>query len=66
MKTLTATAALTVMFLSAGAIAGNDPHQPRATLVQPANMTVIMKNQSWPVKGRITVESCKLNRCIDV
>ncbi len=66
MKTLIATATLTVMFLSAGAFAGN--HRPT---VQPAgshnaNMTVVSKNQSWPVRGMITVESCNLARCIEI
>lgn len=52
MKTLTATAALTIMFLSAGAFAGNN-HR----LVPAANLTVIEKNQSWPVAP------CSLVRC---
>ncbi|MGH6907816.1 MAG: hypothetical protein ACREDX_08165 [Aestuariivirga sp.] len=49
MKTLTATLALTVLFLSAGAFAGN--HQRMASPAPKANMTVIEKNQSWPAAG---------------
>ena len=42
MKTISATAALTMMFLSAGAFAGN------IRLPDPGGMTVIEKNQAWP------------------
>ena len=63
MKTLIATATLTVMFLSAGAFAGNN--HPRHG-VHNANLTVISKNQSWPVAGMITVEACNLARCIEI
>jgi len=45
MKTIAATALLTIMFLSAGAFAGNTPiAKPAAT----GGMTVIEKNQAWP------------------
>ena len=45
MKTLAATLALTIMFLSAGAFAGN------TRIAEPApsgGITIIEKNQSWP------------------
>ncbi len=42
MKTLAATAALTIMFLSAGAFAGN------TQLAGTGGLTVIEKNQAWP------------------
>lgn len=48
MKTLAATAALTIMFLSAGAFAGNSPIAP-ATDSTGNNLTVIEKNQAWPL-----------------
>jgi hypothetical protein len=63
MRTAITTAALTVAFLSAGAFANN------AQLLAPArpmNVTVIVKNQIWPIKPVIVIESCKVNRCIDV
>ena len=67
MKTLIATATLTVMFLSAGAFAGsNSGHAPANPWVKPANVTVISKNLAWPLPGRITVETCRVKRCIDI
>jgi len=67
MKTLIATATLTVMFLSAGAFAGGaHPGLADATLYNPANLTVIAKNAAWPAAGHITVEPCKVSRCIDI
>ncbi|MBC8037336.1 MAG: hypothetical protein H7X89_08975 [Rhizobiales bacterium] len=44
MKTAAATALLTIMFLSAGAFAGNGHRVNLASI----NITVIEKNQSWP------------------
>lgn len=71
MHTRIATAALTVMFLSAGAFAGGTHgHAPRHMLAasdaKPLNITVISKNAAWPLPGHITVEGCRLNRCIDI
>ncbi len=66
MKTTVATAILTVIFLSAGAFAGSGIRQPVTAPAQHANVTVIAKNQSWPVMGQITLESCVVNRCIDI
>ena len=62
MKTLIATASLTILFLSAGAFASNNSAPIRAH----TNVTVIEKNQSWPVQGRITVEPCADVACYDV
>ena len=56
MKTLIATAALTIMFLSAGAFAGNNSRMA-PSVANPANVTVIEKNQSWPAAP------CSLVRC---
>jgi hypothetical protein len=65
MKTLIATATLTIMFLSAGAFAGND--MPMATLVKSpiSNVTVITKNGQWPVKGQTSFDACSVRRCLD-
>ncbi len=57
MKTLAATLALTIMFLSAGAFAGNNHHlaPSAANLLNSNNITVIEKNQSWPLASCSTV-----------
>jgi hypothetical protein len=52
MRTFAATAALTIMFLSAGAFAGSN-HRPASSS---ANVTVIEKNQSWPA-GSLLIET---------
>ncbi len=63
MKTPIATFVLTVAFLSAGAFAASEmkpaAHPPGA------NITIITKNQAWPLKGQITLEACRINPCRD-
>lgn len=69
MKTLTTSLILSVMFLSAGAFAGASSKAPApavAEAAEPTNITVIEKNQAWPLPGRISVEPCSASRCIDV
>lgn len=66
MKTTAATLALTIMFLSAGAFAGSNPHAPHRTLAFDANVTVIEKNQNWPVLIESPVKACAEVRCIDI
>ncbi len=66
MKTLTATAALTVMFLSAGAFAGSGNVSPPVLAGHKTNVTVITKNQAWPVRRQIAVTACDISRCIDI
>ena len=65
MKTLIVTATLTVMFLSAGAFAGNDPQMATVANSQISNVTVITKNGQWPAKGQISFDACSLRRCLD-
>ena len=65
MKTVIATAALTIMFLSAGAFAGNDTGTAIVAKSPAANVTVISKNGQWPVKGQISFDACALRRCMD-
>ena len=60
MKTLISVVILTIAFLSAGAFA----EQP--VQIQKANITVVYKNQAWPVKGQIAIDSCSFNACIDI
>jgi hypothetical protein len=62
MNTLIATATLTVMFLSAGAFAGNDMTTAKSQI---SNVTVIAKNGQWPVKGQISFDACSVRRCLD-
>ena len=67
MRTRIATATLTVMFLSAGAFAGGtNGHMPHLQVAEPAHITVINKNMAWPLAGHVTVETCKVTRCIDI
>lgn len=66
MKTLTTSLILSVMFLSAGAFAGASRTVTATVVANPANITVIEKNQAWPLAGQISVEPCSANRCIDV
>ena len=63
MKTLIATTLLTAALLSAGAFANNVKGRPDARLT---NVTVILKNQVWPIKSQMSVEPCRLTRCLDV
>ena len=65
MKTLIATATLTVMFLSAGAFAGSDMSVATTAKSQISNVTVIAKNGQWPVKGQISFDACSVRRCLD-
>jgi hypothetical protein len=63
MKTLTLSAALAALFLSAGAFAGAPVIAPK---IVKANVTIIHKNSHWPVKGLITFDACALKRCIAI
>ena len=64
MNTILATAALSVMFLSAGAFA--DRPVAKAPAPEVTNVTVITKNSVWPLKGQITTDSCQYVRCIGI
>ena len=50
MKAILATAALTAMFLSAGASANNDSLATPVAKSSIVNVTVISKNNPWPMK----------------
>ena len=62
----TVTAALTILFLSAGAFAGDGHPMVRPLRVENANVTIVAKNQPWPRAGAITVEPCTMARCVDI
>lgn len=66
MRTLTATAILSIMFLSAGAFAGDNRAPATVKPIKNENVTVMIKNQAWPVAGQISVDPCSANRCIDI
>jgi hypothetical protein len=61
MKAILATAALTAMFLSAGASANNDSLATPVAKSSIVNVTVISKNNQWPMQ----VEACRQRRCLD-
>jgi hypothetical protein len=61
MKTLFATAIVTAALLSAGAFANDTTGHAPAKL---SNVTVIVKNQAWPAKAEMTVEPCRVRRCV--
>ncbi len=66
MKTIAASAILSVMFLSAGAFAGSSHTVSQPALPKAENVTVILKNQAWPMAGQISVDPCAVNRCIGI
>lgn len=67
MKTIIATATLTIMFLSAGAFAGSNDSAPKVHKPSlKTNVTVIEKNMAWPLPTQVTVDPCRINRCIDI
>jgi hypothetical protein len=61
MKTL-ATLALAALFLNAGAFAKH----PLPAPVKRVNVTVIAKNQLWPIKLHDGLADCDARRCIDI
>lgn len=73
MKTLTTSIILSVMFLSAGAFAGAShtthrtaPVTATAAEAKPENVTVVGKTSVWPLAGHVSVEPCKLRRCVEI
>jgi hypothetical protein len=68
MKTLTTSMLLSVIFLSAGAFAGPGHDNLRAPAAPAAsdNVTVVAKNSVWPPAAQVSMEPCKIRRCIDI
>ena len=52
---------VTAALLSAGAFASDISGGAPAKL---PNVTVIVKNQAWPVRNEMTVEPCRVRRCV--
>ncbi len=65
MKTSIVTALLAVAFLSAGAFA-NGKSTSGLAAVSASNQTIIVKNQSWPLKEMMTVEPCAAVACVNI
>ena len=67
MKTLTTSMLLSVIFLSAGAFAGpnRDVVQAPAAPAAAENVTVVAKNGIWPPAAQVSMEPCKIRRCLD-
>jgi hypothetical protein len=63
MKTLIATASVTIALLSVGAVANDYAFRAPTEL---ANVTVIAKNQAWPLKTQMTVEPCRVTQCVSL
>jgi hypothetical protein len=62
LKTLTLSAALAAMFLSAGAFAGASSTAP---MIVKTNITIIHKNSQWPIKGQVSSDVCAVLRCVE-
>ena len=60
MKTAIATTLLAILMLNAGAFASDNRAYLKSTTGK-ANVTVMTKNQAWPVRSQITVEPCAAN-----
>ncbi len=62
-RTITiAAAAIGLLAAGAVAVAATVPE----TGVPAANVTVITKNKSWPIKGLITMDPCAITACQEV
>jgi hypothetical protein len=68
MKKTVSIALLTIAFLSAGAFAsvGIGPNALKLVKTAASNQTIVVKNQAWPLKERMTVEPCRASRCISI
>jgi hypothetical protein len=70
MKTLTTSMLLSVIFLSAGAFAGSNrdavPAPAPAAAAVASNVTIVAKNGIWPPAAQVSMEPCKIRRCLDV
>jgi hypothetical protein len=67
---LTASMLLSVIFLSAGAFAGQGPHKQMAPAAPAAsttsNVTTVAKNGVWPPAALVSMEPCTIRRCYDI
>ena len=64
MRTAVATALLAGLLLNAGALASDNRAYLRAR-VKESNITVMIKNQSWPARHPTTLAPCSHAGCFD-
>jgi hypothetical protein len=64
MRTVVATTLLAGFLLNAGAFACDNRAYLRAGAKQ-SNITVMIKNQSWPARHPVTLVPCSNNGCFD-
>jgi hypothetical protein len=65
MKSVVYTLLLVGLLLNAGAFASDNRAYLRGKAKE-ANITVLTKNQAWPVRHATTLEPCALGGCSDV
>lgn len=65
MRTLVSSMALSILFLSAGAFAGNTPKNVTTIVAQPANVTVVYKNNAAPLLPP-ALTSCAVVNCVEI
>jgi hypothetical protein len=63
MKSLIATAALTLIIMSAGAVASIGHNHPAVRNPAVFNVTVIHKNVTWPAAFATSIETCQPLAC---
>ncbi|MFZ5672327.1 MAG: hypothetical protein ACOZAM_05115 [Pseudomonadota bacterium] len=63
---LLATTFLAAVLLNAGAFTSDNRAYLRAKIAADTNITVLTKNQAWPVKSQMKIEPCSLDGCVGV
>jgi hypothetical protein len=63
MKSLIATIALTLIIMSAGAVASIGHNHPAVRNPAVFNVTVVHKNENWPAAGATSIENCLDKGC---
>ena len=64
MRTAVATALLAGFLLNAGALASDNRAYLRARVTE-SNITVMIKNQSWPARHPVTIAPCSNSGCFE-
>jgi hypothetical protein len=65
MNTRLVIAIFVLLVLAIAGLALTAPTSTEAGLI-PANVTVMMKNRDFPLKGRMTMEPCTFEVCADI
>lgn len=61
-----ATTLLAALLLNAGAFTSDNRGYLRARTVVDTNITVMSKNQAWPLRSQMTMEPCSIANCVGV